>query len=87
MNCWLCPSFVLQEARHERAQTLARILDGLAGFDGSEPRFLPRAILHRVEVERQNLLFALALHALVKSCQSCRDPAAPRHLFDEGGTL
>ncbi len=75
----------LQHGFHQRAQPFPSIFNRFAHFEGSEFRFLPRAILHSVHIERQNFFFSFALHLLVKTLSGLvAEPAAPGHLFHEG---
>src|SRR5208337_3420550 len=57
-----------KEWSKQAAQAFGSIFDGFAGFDRAETRLLLLAVLHGVEVERENLPFTLAaFDAFVKS--------------------
>ncbi len=56
-----------QERADQRTQPLARVLDGLAHFERSEFRLLPRAVLHGMHVEGENFFFSFAAHFFVKA--------------------
>ena len=77
--------FSFERRAGQHAQPLARVLDGLARFDGSEARLLLRAIFHFHGIEREDFGFAAGFfHALVKAAaRLVAQPAAPRHFLDE----
>ena len=77
--------FPFERRARQHAQPLARVLDGLSRFDGSEARLLLRAIFHFHGIEREDFGFAAGFfHALVKAAaRLVADPAAPRHFLDQ----
>ena len=77
--------FSFERRAGQHAQPLARVLDGLARFDGSESRLLLRAILHFHGIEREDFGFAAGFfHALVKAAaRLVAEPAAPRHFLEQ----
>ena len=77
--------FSFEHRADQHAQPLARVLNGLARFDGSKSRLLLRAVFHFHGIEREDFGFAAGFfHALVKAAaRFVADPAAPRHFLDQ----
>src|SRR5579884_2293308 len=77
-----------EQRADESAKALASVLNRLAHLEGGKPRLLSGAIVHRVEVESENFLFALALDALIEALTGLlAEPAAASHILDERGNL
>src|SRR5207253_4996404 len=73
-----------QHRPDKRAQPLAGVLDRLTHFERTEFRLLPRATLHSVHIERQDLLLALALNLFVQTLpRLVTEPSSLGHLFHQ----
>ena len=73
MNCCalspFCPSSTGPTSMRSRSRVSSI---AFAHFEGSEPRLLPRAILHRVHVEREDFFLARLSRACRSPARSCR---------------
>jgi len=57
----------LQDRSHQSAQSSPGVVERLPSFERRKSRFLPRAILHAVHVQRQNFFFAVAFNFFIES--------------------